>query len=168
MKLNLDAQNFNYFICDKPEITISVDIDCLHDALSTMNEDNPILMYIIKRNRGLYVKGINKRSKRIKTAKLQLKNSVRKNNFFEASNFTSFTCKTQLKMIKTMYRFISFFVAVSDILTPKTILASFMDVLFQHEITVASDKIYEICKNLEKGSMKKMNTNNIRIHFFEL
>ena len=60
VKLELDADNFDYFRCDEPKITIGVDMHNLHALLKTINDDDPIILYMNRDNRGaLYIRSLN-------------------------------------------------------------------------------------------------------------
>ena len=60
IKLNLDASNFEYFRCDEPKITIGVDMHNLHGFLKTVNDDDPIILYMNRDNRSsLYIRSLN-------------------------------------------------------------------------------------------------------------
>lgn len=60
IKLNLDAQYFEYFRCDEPKITIGVDMHALHALLKMINDDDPIMLYMNRDNRSiLYIRSLN-------------------------------------------------------------------------------------------------------------
>ena len=60
IKLNLDADNFEYFRCDEPKITIGVDMNNLNAHLKMVNDDNPIILYMNRDNRSaIYIKSLN-------------------------------------------------------------------------------------------------------------
>lgn len=60
IKLNLDANNFEYFRCDEPKITIGVDMSNLHTLLKMVNDDDPIILYMNRDNRNvLNIRSIN-------------------------------------------------------------------------------------------------------------
>ena len=60
VKLNLDAINFEFFRCDEPKITIGVDMHNLHALLKTINDDDPIILYMNRDNRSaLYIRSLN-------------------------------------------------------------------------------------------------------------
>lgn len=60
IKLNLDADNFEYFRCDEPKITIGVDMHNLHALLKMVNDDDPIIIYMNRDNRSsIYIRSLN-------------------------------------------------------------------------------------------------------------
>jgi proliferating cell nuclear antigen PCNA len=60
IKLNLDADKFEYFRCDEPKITIGVDMQNLHSLLKMVNDNYPIILYMNKDNRSaLYIRSLN-------------------------------------------------------------------------------------------------------------
>ena len=59
IKLKLDACNFNEFYCGEPKITIGVDMQKLNTMLKTINDEDPIMMYMLRNNRSvLYIKSL--------------------------------------------------------------------------------------------------------------
>lgn len=60
VKLTLDAVHFEYFRCDEPKITIGVDMHALHQLLKSVNDDDPIMLYMLESNRNvLYIHTLN-------------------------------------------------------------------------------------------------------------
>ena len=60
IKLNLDAPNFDSFRCDEPKITIGVDMSNFYAALKTINDNDPIILYMNRDNRNsLYIRSLN-------------------------------------------------------------------------------------------------------------
>src|SRR5579872_3190696 len=60
IKLNLDAECFEYFRCDEPKITIGVDMLQFHALLKTISDNNALMTYMNKDNRSaLYIRSIN-------------------------------------------------------------------------------------------------------------
>lgn len=60
VKLNLDADKFEYFRCDEPKITIGVDMNNLHGLLKSINDDDPIMIFMYRNNRSsLWIRSIN-------------------------------------------------------------------------------------------------------------
>ena len=60
IKLNLDAINFESFRCDETKVTIGIDMQHLHNLLKLINDEDPIVMFMNKDNRGkLYIRSIN-------------------------------------------------------------------------------------------------------------
>jgi hypothetical protein len=147
MRLELDAQNFEYFRCDEPKIAINVDMGFLRAVLRTMSDDNSIFMYIYKYNRDvLHIKGTNKYNNNIEIAKLQLMNdSISNRNMLYPG-------------MQTM----------ADFLLRNTFVSK---MLFHNEITITSDKFCGICECLEKSSThvgsKKCDKMIYFITFFE-
>jgi proliferating cell nuclear antigen PCNA len=59
IKLSLEAENFEYFICEEPKITIGVDMQALNTLLKIINDDDPIIIYMYKDDKSvLYIKSI--------------------------------------------------------------------------------------------------------------
>ncbi|BCS83041.1 putative DNA polymerase sliding clamp [Cotonvirus japonicus] len=59
VKVVLDADNFDFFRCDEPKITIGVDMHILHGLLKMVNDDDPIVMYMKGSMRNsLYIRSI--------------------------------------------------------------------------------------------------------------
>jgi len=62
IKLNLDACNFEQFICLEQKITIGVDMNQLHALLKTISDDNTIYIYMNDDNRSaLYIRSVNEK-----------------------------------------------------------------------------------------------------------
>ncbi|ANB50504.1 putative DNA polymerase sliding clamp [Powai lake megavirus] len=60
IKLVLNADNFDYFRCDEPKITIGVDMHTLHGLLKMINDDDPMMLYMIEGCRSsLYIRSLN-------------------------------------------------------------------------------------------------------------
>jgi len=56
IKLILDAVNFEYFKCTEPKITIGIDMSQLHAMLKSINDNDPITLYMNRDNRStLYI-----------------------------------------------------------------------------------------------------------------
>lgn len=53
VKLKLDADNFDEFKCEEPKITAGIDIKSLHKLLNTINDEDPILIYMNHDNRNI-------------------------------------------------------------------------------------------------------------------
>lgn len=51
IKLKLDSENFDVFECEEQKMTIGIDINILHAYLKTINDDEPITLYINSNNR---------------------------------------------------------------------------------------------------------------------
>ncbi len=51
IKLILDASNFEYFKCTEPKITIGIDMSQLHNMLKSINDNDPITLYMNRNNR---------------------------------------------------------------------------------------------------------------------
>jgi proliferating cell nuclear antigen PCNA len=63
VKLNLDAVNFEYFRCDEPKITIGVNMHNLHALLKSINDEDPIILYMNRDNRSiLHIRSINEKN----------------------------------------------------------------------------------------------------------
>jgi len=61
IKLTLDSDKFDYFLCTEPKIKIGVDINQLHAMLKVINDDEPIIFYMNKDNMNrLYINSIAK------------------------------------------------------------------------------------------------------------
>jgi proliferating cell nuclear antigen PCNA len=62
IKLNLDAINFEHFFCGEQKITIGVDMNHFHALLKTVNDDNPVVLYMNKDNRSaIYIRSVNEK-----------------------------------------------------------------------------------------------------------
>lgn len=48
IKLNLDSDKFDHFVCTEPKIKIGVDVNQLHAMLKVINDDEPIILYMNK------------------------------------------------------------------------------------------------------------------------
>jgi len=60
VKLTLEAANFEQFRCNKPKITIGVDMHILNQLLKTVNDDDPIILYMLEGNTNiLYIRTLN-------------------------------------------------------------------------------------------------------------
>ena len=56
IKLMLHAKNFEYFKCSEPKITIGIDMSLLHNMLKSVNDNDPITLYMNKGSRNtLYI-----------------------------------------------------------------------------------------------------------------
>uniref|UniRef100_A0A6C0CB45 Proliferating cell nuclear antigen PCNA N-terminal domain-containing protein n=1 Tax=viral metagenome TaxID=1070528 RepID=A0A6C0CB45_9ZZZZ len=61
IKLALDSDKFDYFMCTEPKIKIGVDINQLHAMLKMINDDEPIIFYMNKDNMNrLYINSVAK------------------------------------------------------------------------------------------------------------
>ena len=59
VKLNLDAGNFESFHCTEPKITIGIDMHLLYSLLKTVNDDDPVMLYMNKDNMStLYIRSL--------------------------------------------------------------------------------------------------------------
>ena len=62
IKLNLEACQFEYFYCIKPKITIGVDMNQFHSFLKTLNDNNPIVIYMNSDNRSsIFIRSVNEK-----------------------------------------------------------------------------------------------------------
>jgi proliferating cell nuclear antigen len=60
INVQMDAQNFEYFQCNEPKIVVGVDLQYLHNSLKIINDDAPIVIYMMHDNRStLYIKCLN-------------------------------------------------------------------------------------------------------------
>lgn len=60
IKLSLDAENFDYFRCDKPKITIGIDMYSFNSHMKMIKDDNPIVIYMNNDNPNtLYIRSLN-------------------------------------------------------------------------------------------------------------
>jgi proliferating cell nuclear antigen PCNA len=63
IKLKLDAAKFEYFKCDMSKIVIGIYMNDLYESLKTINEEDPIVLYMNRDNINcLYIKSIHNES----------------------------------------------------------------------------------------------------------
>jgi len=73
IKLNLESDKFDEFICEEPKITIGVDINYLHSMLKLINDDDPIIFYINSNDRGiLYISSMTRNNDNSEETDLEL------------------------------------------------------------------------------------------------
>lgn len=73
VKLNLDANNFDYFRCDEPKITIGVDLHSFHNHMKTIDDDYPIILYMNRDDRStLYIRNLSENNKTSEETDIEL------------------------------------------------------------------------------------------------
>ncbi len=73
VKLNLDANNFDYFRCDEPKITIGVDLHSFHNHMKTIDDDYPIILYMNRDDRStLYIRNLSETNKSSEETDIEL------------------------------------------------------------------------------------------------
>ena len=73
IKLNLESDKFESFICTEPKIKIGVDINHLHAMLKLVNDDDPIMFYMNKDNMNtLYISSLTKNNDNSEETDLEL------------------------------------------------------------------------------------------------
>jgi proliferating cell nuclear antigen PCNA len=67
IKMSLDENNFEHFYCEDPKITAGVDLGTLNSYIKTIDDDDPITIYMHRENRGSLFISTNSNDKREQT-----------------------------------------------------------------------------------------------------
>ena len=73
IKLSLDADNFESFRCDLPKITIGVDMHNLNAQLKSINDDDPMIMYMNKDDRSVFrIRSVNENNESSEETEIEI------------------------------------------------------------------------------------------------